>query len=197
VSSNRVVHPAVVLTYCALCGLAQGAGLLAVQQTKYRMRAGETVPVAAPRETLDFIRQARNRVTRCSGVSGEAFVIEPSVKGDQVVLVATYAMKPGEYTVSLSAESETGEKRVMTVHVTLDPMQAAPSTPIGPTVVEPNGWQSPIVSTPALIEQGWVVQGAFERIAPALRADVQSRLILDGSYDSLDASATRKSPAEQ
>jgi hypothetical protein len=187
-----------ILTCCAVCAVAQSesatapAGLsspsvrpLALQQTKYRLRAGEVVPVAAPRETLDFIRNARNRVARSSGVSGKGFVVGPSVKGNQVVLAASLAMKSGEYTVSLSAVSETGEERVTTLNVTLDPMQTSPLTATTPPVALLNGRQCQIVSTEALIAQGWVVRGDFALIPPPLRADVQSELVLGDKYDSL------------
>jgi hypothetical protein len=183
---------------CAFCALAQSESpiakarshpvrQLALEQTKYRMRPGETVPIAAPRETLDFIRNAKNRFARSSDGSGNGFVIGPSGLGDQVVLAASLASKPGEYTVSLSAVSKTGEKRVTTLSVTLDPVQPAPSA--AAPVVSLNGLQTPIFSTPALIRQGWVVPGAFEPIPPALRADVQSQLVLDDKYDSLENTA--------
>jgi hypothetical protein len=55
-----------------------------------------------------------------------------------------------------------------------------------PPVVLLNGWQAQIVSTQALIAQGWVVQGDFALIPPALLADVQSELVLDDKYDSLE-----------
>jgi hypothetical protein len=185
--SSSLFASLALLTYCAVCAAATaqvGLGsdpvhLLALQQTKYRLRAGEAVPVAAPRETLDFIRNARNRVARVSGVSEDGFVLGPSARGDQVVLAASLAMKPGEYTVSLSAVSETGEERVMTLNVTLDPMQTA-SLP------------AEIVSTQALIAQGWVVPGAFEPIPPALQAEVESQLVLGSNYDSLDAAVSDK-----
>jgi hypothetical protein len=150
------------------------------------MRAGETVPVAATRETLDFIRNARKCIARSSGVSGNGFVLGPSVKGDQVVLAAALTMKPGEYAVRLTAVNKTGEERAMTLHVTLDPRQTAPVPVTMPPVVLLNGWQAQIVSTQALIAQGWVVQGDFALIPPALLADVQSELVLDDKYDSLE-----------
>jgi hypothetical protein len=183
--SSSLFASAALLTYCAVCATAQvGPGsdpvhLLALQQATYRLRAGEAVPVAAPRETLDFIRNARNRVARVSGVSEDGFVLGPSARGDQVVLAASLTTKPGEYTVSLSAVSETGEERVMTLNVTLDPMQTA-SLP------------AEIVSTQALIAQGWVVPGAFEPIPPALQAEVESQLVLGSSYDSLDTAVSDK-----
>jgi hypothetical protein len=80
----------------------------------------------------------------------------------------------------------------MTVNVTLDPMQTAPVTATTPPVVLLNGWQAPIVSTQALIAQGWVVQGAFEQITPPLHANVQSQLVLGDKYDSLEAAVGDK-----
>jgi hypothetical protein len=196
----------VAILACAVCALAQSgltaaqAGmsshpihLRSLQQTKLRMRAGEVVPVAVSRETLYFVRNARNRVVTTSGVSETGFILGPSVKGDQVVLTASLMMKPGEYTVSLSAVSETGEERVMTLNVTLDPMQMAPLSDNAASGLL-NGWQAQILSTEALIAQGWVVQGAFEQIAPELHGDIQSQLVLGDKYDSLDTAISDQQP---
>jgi hypothetical protein len=203
--SSSLFAPVAILA-CAVCALAQSGSTAAqagmsshpihvrsLQQTKLRMRAGEVVPVAVSRETLDFVRNARNRVARTSGVSETGFILGPSVKGDQVVLAASLMMKPGEYTVSLSAVSETGEERVMTLNVTLDPMQTVPLSDNAASGVL-NGWQAQILSTQALIAQGWVVQGAFEQITPELHGDIQSQLVLGDKYDSLDTAISDQQP---
>jgi hypothetical protein len=200
--SSRIFAPVLLLTCCAVCVQAQSersntpVGLssnpvhrLALRQTKYRLRAGEAVPVAVSRETLDFIRNARNRVAKANGVSGDGFAIGPTANGDQVVLVASPTMKPGEYKVNLLAVSKKGERRAMTLDVTLDPVQTASVATTPPPVKLSNGLQAKIVPTPALIAQGWVVPGAFEPIAPAWHPEVESQFVLGNSYDSLDNGA--------
>jgi hypothetical protein len=170
-----------ILTCCAVSALAarpvsRPVHPLAVQQTKYRMRAGAFVQVAAPRETLDFIRNARS-----SGVSVQGFVVGTNWMGDQMVLAASLTTRPGEYTLKISATSQTGEERAMTLDVTLEPIQIAPLIAATPPVALLNGEEPQVVlSTPGLVEQGWVVPGSFEPIHRPIWEDVQSRLILDG-----------------
>ena len=176
---------AAILTCCAVSALAARAVSrpvrpLAVQQAKYRMRAGSAVPVAAPRETLDFIRAARSCVAG-GGASGKGFVVGTNWTGDQLVLAVSLTIEPGEYTVKFSAVSQTGEERTMTLEVTLEPMQIAPLIAATPPVALLNGEEPQVVlSTPGLVEQGWVVPGNFEPVKPPLWEDVHSRLILDG-----------------
>ncbi len=178
---------AAILTCCAVSALAARAVSrpvrpLVVQQTKYRMRAGSAVPVSAPRETLDFIRNARSCIAVGAGASGKGFVVGTNWTGDQLVLAVSLTIAPGEYTVKFSAVSQTGEERTMTLEVTLEPIQIAPMVAATPPVALLNGEEPQVVlSTPGLVEQGWVVPGNFEHIKPPLWEDVHSRLILDGS----------------
>ena len=61
--------------------------------------------LAAPQETLDFIRAAKTRTVRISGAQGRGFVVAPNVTGDEMLLAASLTMKPGEYAVTVSAVS--------------------------------------------------------------------------------------------
>jgi hypothetical protein len=54
-------------------------------EVRYRLRAGERVSIAAPQETLDFIRTAKSRVVMLGGTQAKGFLIAPNVKGDQVL----------------------------------------------------------------------------------------------------------------
>jgi uncharacterized protein (TIGR03437 family) len=99
--------------------------------------------IVASQETLDFIRTAKTRAVTISGTQGRGFVVAPNVKGDQMLLAASLTMKPGEYFVTVSAVSGTGEERAATVDVTLDPMQTVPNGSTVPPVVLLNGWQFP------------------------------------------------------
>jgi pimeloyl-ACP methyl ester carboxylesterase len=70
-----------------------------------------------------------------------ALTFGPNLRADGVLIAAAHTVKPGEYTVTLSATSETGEERVTTLSVVLNPMQPVPSTATRPPVVLLNGWQ--------------------------------------------------------
>jgi hypothetical protein len=114
---------------------------LLLDQNRYRLRAGDRVPIAAAQETLDFIRTAKIRTVRISGAQGRGFVVAPNARGDQVLLAASLTMKPGEYGVTVSAVNVSGEERAAVVDVTLDPMQMVPNGSTVPPVVLLNGWQ--------------------------------------------------------
>lgn len=114
---------------------------LGLTQTRYQLRAGEPAKLLAPRETLDFLVKAKNRTIKIAGQETKGFVVGPSIRGDEVLLAASLMMKPGEYTVTLSARSEAGEERETTLDVVLDPNQTVPSTATRPPVVLLNGWQ--------------------------------------------------------
>src|SRR5437016_2304253 len=97
---------------------------LALSQTRYHLRAGESVKIAAPRETLDFLIHAKTHRVEMADKEARGIVVRPNVTGDHVFLAASLAMKPGEYRVNLLATSEAGEQRATTLAVTLEPMQA-------------------------------------------------------------------------
>ena len=116
---------------------------LTVFQTRYRLRAGEPATVDAPRETLDFLLHAKSRRVKIDGKEARGIVVGLSRARDQVLLAASLTMKPGEYAVTVSAVSETGEERAAAVNVTLDPLQPVPSNSTVPPVVLLNGLQLP------------------------------------------------------
>jgi uncharacterized protein (TIGR03437 family) len=116
---------------------------LSLDQSRYRLTAGDRVSLAAPQETLDFIRAAKTRTVRISGAQGRGFVVAPNVTGDQMLLAASLTMKPGEYAVTVSAVSGDGEERAAAVMVTLDPLQTVPLGSTVPPVVLLNGLQLP------------------------------------------------------
>lgn len=125
---------------------------LAVFQTRYRLRAGESARIDAPPETLDFLLHAKTRRVGIAGKEPRGFVVGPNVTGDQVLLAAYLALKPGEYRVKLSAISESGDERATTLDVMVEAMQAVPLNATQLPVVLLNGWQSscPIAVTSPL-----------------------------------------------
>jgi uncharacterized protein (TIGR03437 family) len=114
---------------------------LTLNQSRYRLRAGESTRLDASPETLDFLLHAKTRSLEIDGKEARGVAVGTNRAEDQVLLAASLRTKPGEYTVKLSAITETSEERVTTLAVTLDPMQTVPSTATQPPVVLLNGWQ--------------------------------------------------------
>jgi uncharacterized protein (TIGR03437 family) len=153
-SETRGRFAATLLAFCAVIATAQAQTTpeqtspnlravrpLAMRQTRYRLRAGESTRVDASAETLDFLLHAKTRRLEIDGKEAHGIVVGPNRAGDQISLAASLRMKPGEYTVKLSAIAEASEERMTTLAVTLDPMQTVPSTATQPPVVLLNGWQ--------------------------------------------------------
>ena len=137
-----------------LCGaVCQAAGIhpLAVEQTRYEMRVGESVQIAAPPETLDFLLKATNLRLAIDGdidgAESSALVAGPNRAHDRVLLAAPRRTKPGEYTAKLSATSEAGEERVTTLAIVVKPRQTVPSGATRPPVVLLNGWETGFTGT--------------------------------------------------
>ena len=137
-----------------LCGaVCQAAGIhpLAVEQTRYEMRVGESVQIAAPPETLDFLLKATNLRLAIDGdidgAESSALVAGPNRAHDRVLLAAPPRTKPGEYTAKLSATSEAGEERVTTLAIVVKPRQTVPSGATRPPVVLLNGWETGFTGT--------------------------------------------------
>ena len=123
---------------------------LVVNKTEYRLRAGHSVKIEAPPETLDFLRNAKSRVVAIGGSQGRGFVVGPNVRGDEVLLAASLTLKPGQYAVTVLVVSVEGDERAVVMNVTLEPMQPVPSTSTVPPVVLLNGWQFGYSSTSGL-----------------------------------------------
>lgn len=130
-----------------------------VRQTRYEVRAGEAVQIVAPQETLDFLKNAASRHVEIAAgdteVAGGGLVAAPNRAGDQILLGASLRMRPGEYTVRLSAASAAGEQRQTTLTVEVRPRVSVPSGATRNPVVLLNGWETgftgacPIASSPA------------------------------------------------
>lgn len=124
-------------------------------QSRYELRAGEAIPIAAAQETLDFLIGANRRdvgivtgapVTGTSAVTNTSatnsgLVASPNRAGNQILLGASLRMKPGEYTVNLSATGATGIQRQSTLTVVVKPRVTVPSGSSRPPVVLLNGWE--------------------------------------------------------
>jgi uncharacterized protein (TIGR03437 family) len=122
---------------------------LAVQQTRYELRAGESVPIAVGPETLDFLVKAKSvRLAIDGDIDGDidgaessGMVAGPTRAHDRVLLAAPVRVSPGEYTATLSATSATGEKRSARLAIVVKPRLTVPTGATRPPVVLLNGWE--------------------------------------------------------
>src|ERR1019366_2819955 len=146
---RRAVTSLAAMVCCAFPVVGQRA--MAVHETRYVLRAGESTAIRAPQETFDFLANARSRhvdiVTPDASISAGRLVAAPNRAGDQILLGASLRMNPGEYTVKLSAASLAGEERQTTLAVTVLSMPAVPSNAKRPPVVLLNGWQTGFTNT--------------------------------------------------
>jgi uncharacterized protein (TIGR03437 family) len=137
----------------AVCALAQSQSNsgsirpLVVTTTQYRLRAGERVAIDAAPETVDFMRGATKRTAAPIPEQARPFAIAPNILGDQVLLGVPLATAPGEYEVTISAVSRSGEERRATVSVTVDALATIPASATAPPVVLLDGWQQPSLTS--------------------------------------------------
>src|ERR1035441_2183638 len=146
---RRAVTSLAAMLCCAFPAAGQRA--MAVHETRYVLRAGESVAIRAPQETFDFLANARSRrvdiVTPDASISAGRLVAAPNRAGDQILLGASLRMSPGEYTVKLSASSAAGEERQTTLAVTVLSLPPVPSNAKRPPVVLLNGWETGFTGT--------------------------------------------------
>ena len=129
------------------CGVRAAAGIpLAVQQTRYQMRVGESVQIAAPPETLDFLLKATNLRVDLDGAAS-SLVVGPNRTHDQVLIAAPLRISPGQYTATLSATSAAGEERAAALTIEVKPRLTVPSGVSRPPVVLLNGWETGFTGT--------------------------------------------------
>jgi len=123
----------------AICACAQTAPM-ALRQSRYEIRAGQPARIEAPAETLDFLAHAKTRRVSIAGMETSGLVVGPGYTPGEILLAPSLRAKPGEYTVTLSATSETGEERQTTMNVVVAAQPAVPSGSTRPPVVLLNGW---------------------------------------------------------
>jgi uncharacterized protein (TIGR03437 family) len=135
-------------TAAALLGLCCAAALygqtlrrpLVIRESRYRVVAGERIPLEASPETVAFMRSAKTRIARASN---RTFPVAPDVAGDRVLLGIPLTAEPGDYTISLSVVSDAGEERSTTLQVTVAPFASPAAGSTAPPVVLLDGWQAP------------------------------------------------------
>src|SRR5271167_5034163 len=97
------------LTTLALCTIRATAQPtpMALKQARYEIQSGAPSPLSASSDTLEFLLKA----TKLTVVPAVGLVVGPNRAGNQVMIAASLRSKPGEYSVTLSATSATGEQR--------------------------------------------------------------------------------------
>jgi uncharacterized protein (TIGR03437 family) len=130
------------LAVCAVCATAQ-TRQMALKQTRYETKAGAPVTLAASSDTVDFLLRA----TKISVVPAVGLAVGRNRAGNQMMLAASLRTKPGEYAVTLSATSATGESREATMDIVVSPRVTVPSNATRPPVVLLNGWETGYVNS--------------------------------------------------
>jgi hypothetical protein len=115
--------------------------MLVLAESHYQVRAGEGTKIVAPDETLEFLRSAKARTVTIGNREASGFVFGPNTKGDAFLLSASHLVRPGSYSLTLTATSDVGESRVATLDVVLNPVEKVPSDTVRRPVVLLNGWQ--------------------------------------------------------
>jgi len=142
----RLIGPLLVCCAVSAAGLPQTRPL-ALKRVQYEVRAGESVAISAPSETLDFLLHARSRSVQLSDPNSGPVFAAPDRAGDQILLGASSRAKAGTYTATITATSAAGEQRTATAAIVVKPRQTVPSGATRPPVVLLNGWQEGFTGT--------------------------------------------------
>ena len=124
----------------AFCAAAQTARPMAVLQTQYKARVGESVEVPVDSDSLDFMLHAKTRSVTADGKGVPGLVIAPNETQDKILLAPNSKATPGHYSVTLSATDATGNTMTAQVDLVVQPRQAVPTGGTRAPVVLLNGW---------------------------------------------------------
>jgi uncharacterized protein (TIGR03437 family) len=119
---------------------------MAVLKTRYEVRIGEPVEILAPRDTVNFLAHAKTRRVAIDDRE-TGLTVAPNQTQDAILLAPSSKAVPGEYTVTLSAASETGEQRQTALDVVVKPRVSVPNNSTRPPVVLLNGWQTGVTNS--------------------------------------------------
>src|SRR5580698_7490185 len=142
--SSANLRWAALLFLCrAACPAAQP---LDVRQTNYEVRVAESVEIAVPPDTLDFLLKAKS-LRLSLDAEAVSLVVGPNRTHDRILLAAPLRIPPGDYTATLSATSPTNEERTTKLAISVKPRQSVPSGGARPPVVLLNGWETGFTGT--------------------------------------------------
>lgn len=146
----RGLQPPLLLAACAalLASSAQAQPRpLPLQQTHYRLRAGEQILLSAPPESIALARGTKTQVLDTRGHEMRGFVFRLAENRNALFLTAALTTPPGTYQLTLSVTQETGATFHAATSVVLDPMTPVPATATQPPVVLLNGFQLALTPT--------------------------------------------------
>ena len=113
---------------------------MVVLKTRYEVRMGEATEIPAAADTLDFMVHAKTRRVTAGGQDVAGLVVAPNAAQDRILLAPSSRATPGEYAVTLSATSASGEEMHANVDVVVEPRTTVPNGSTQPPVVLLNGW---------------------------------------------------------
>lgn len=111
-----------------------------VLQTRYEVRMGQTAEIPVAADTLDFMVHAKTRRLTIDGQDVPGLVVGPNATQDKILLASNSKATPGEYAVTLSATSATGEEMETNIDVVVKPLVSVPKGSTRAPVVLLNGW---------------------------------------------------------
>ena len=138
--SGRFARAAGWLLFGAFCATAQTARPMAVLQTQYQARVGESVEVPVDSDSLDFMLHAKTRSVTVDGKDVAGLIIAPNETQDKILLAPNSKATPGTYAVTLSATSAAGDTMSAQVDLVVQPRQTVPKSSTRAPVVLLNGW---------------------------------------------------------
>jgi uncharacterized protein (TIGR03437 family) len=166
-------------------------------QSRYELRPGEPAEIAAAAGTLDFLLHAKTRQVTVEGRETSGLVAAPNHTGDGILLAASSQAKPGEYTVTLSATSATGEVRQTALELDVRQMVTVPTGSTRNPVVLLNGWETgftgacPVATSSSttfgnlaqyLVQDGVPVVYLFDNCAEGANQSIETLALGLGSY---------------
>jgi uncharacterized protein (TIGR03437 family) len=124
----------------ALPAVAQSARPMAVLQTRYQVRIGESVEIPVDSPTLTFMLHAQQRRVSVNNKDVEGLVVAPDSSQQKILLAPNSKATPGEYAVTLSGTDAAGDRMTADVDVLVKPRLTVPKSSTRAPVVLVNGW---------------------------------------------------------
>lgn len=143
-----MTRPFWTLSLLAACAVSAGAQMtsLALNQSSYKVSAGQPVTIDAPSDTVETLLSAKSRtvtpVSGTNGITNAAFTVGPNRAGNAMLLATSLRTPAGEYAVTLSATNSSGQTSQIAMDITVSPQQTVPSSATRAPVVLLNGWET-------------------------------------------------------
>ncbi|HEX4275135.1 MAG TPA: hypothetical protein VHZ74_07265 [Bryobacteraceae bacterium] len=119
---------------------------MTLAQSRYELKAGDSVQLSAPDDTTQFLLAAASRNAAPVNGGSAGFTVGPDRAGTGMRLAASLRTSPGEYAVTLTAKNAAGEEQQTTVDVVVSPKVTVPVNATRAPVVLLNGWETGFVN---------------------------------------------------